>query len=51
LSYQEARIYHWNQQADRMIGLDNIPPELAVQQVINDEWVYPNDPRLAQMKN
>jgi len=51
LSYQEARIYHWNQQADRMIGLDNIPPELAVQQVINDEWVYPNDPRVAQMKN
>ena len=49
LSYQEARIYHWNQQADRMIGLDNIPPELAVEQVIHEDWVYPNDPRLAQI--
>ena len=47
LSYQEARIYHWNQFADRMIGIENIPPELRVQQVIGDEWIYPNDPRLA----
>ncbi len=30
LSYQEARIYHWNQFADRLIG---------------DEWIHPNDPR------
>lgn len=49
LSYQEARIYHWNQQADRMIGIDNIPEELRVAQVIGDEWIYPNDPRLEQM--
>ena len=47
LSYQEARIYHWNQNADRLIGLHRVPTELAVQQVIGDEWVYPNDPRLA----
>lgn len=47
LSYQEARIYHWNQAADRMIGSDNIPEELRVEQVIGDEWIYPNDPRLA----
>jgi phenylpropionate dioxygenase-like ring-hydroxylating dioxygenase large terminal subunit len=47
LSYQEARIYHWNQWADRMIGIGNIPPELRVQQVIGDEWMYPSDPRLA----
>ncbi len=46
LSYQEARIYHWNQQADRMIGIDNIPAELRVEQVIGDDWIYPNDPRL-----
>lgn len=46
LSYQEARIYHWNQNADRMIGLDKIPTELAVQQVIPEDWVYPNDPRV-----
>ncbi len=50
LSYQEARIYHWNQAADRMIGIDNVPPELRVAQVIGPEWVYPNDPRLAQME-
>ncbi len=50
LSYQEARIYHWNQWADRMIGIDNIPPELRVEQVIGDEWLYPNDPRVAQMQ-
>jgi phenylpropionate dioxygenase-like ring-hydroxylating dioxygenase large terminal subunit len=50
LSYQEARIYHWNEAADRMIGIDNIPEELRVAQVIGDEWIYPNDPRVEQMK-
>lgn len=49
LSYQEARIYHWNQMADRLIGIENIPPELRVEQVIGDEWIYPNDPRLAHI--
>ena len=49
LSYQEARIYHWNEAADRMIGVDNIPPELRVEQVIGDEWIFPNDPRRAQL--
>lgn len=49
LSYQEARIYHWNEAADRMIGIDNIPEELRVEQVIGEEWIYPNDPRLEQM--
>lgn len=49
LSYQEARIYHWNQFADRMIGIDNIPPELRVAQVLGNEWMYPNDPRVAQL--
>ena len=47
LSYQEARIYHWNQWADRMIGVDNVPEELRVPQVMGDEWLMPNDPRLA----
>jgi len=51
LSYQEARIYHWNQWADRMIGIENIPPELRVQQVIGDEWLFPNDPRVEEMKS
>jgi len=49
LSYQEARIYHWNQNADRMIGLDKVPGDLGVQQVIGDDWVHPNDPRLAHL--
>ncbi|MFK8050941.1 MAG: aromatic ring-hydroxylating dioxygenase subunit alpha [Halioglobus sp.] len=49
LSYQEARIYHWNEAADRMIGIDNIPPELRVEQIIGEQWIYPNDPRLDQM--
>ncbi len=47
LSYQEARIYHWHQFADRLIGADRIPPELRVAQVIGSEWIHPNDPRLA----
>ena len=49
LSYQEARIYHWNQAADRMIGIDNVPEELRVEQVIGDDWIYPNDPRVSQL--
>ena len=47
LSYQEARIYHWNQNADRMIGTDKIPAGLSVEQVIGEDWVHPNDPRVA----
>lgn len=50
LSYQEARIYHWNQWADRCIGIDNIPKELRVEQVIGDEWLMPNDPRLEEAR-
>jgi hypothetical protein len=49
LSYQEARIYWWNQSADALIGPENIPPELQVAPVIGREWVYPNDPRLAHL--
>jgi phenylpropionate dioxygenase-like ring-hydroxylating dioxygenase large terminal subunit len=49
LSYQEARIYHWNQQADRIIGVENVPKELRVAQVIGDDWMYPNDPRITEM--
>lgn len=47
LSYQEARIYHWHQAADELIGADDIPEDLRVARVIGDEWIYPNDPRLA----
>jgi hypothetical protein len=49
LSYQEARIYWWNQSADALIGPENIPPELRVAPVIGEEWIYPSDPRLAHL--
>jgi phenylpropionate dioxygenase-like ring-hydroxylating dioxygenase large terminal subunit len=49
LSYQEARIYHWHQAADAIIGAENIPPELRVAPVLGEEWVMPNDPRLAAL--
>ena len=49
LSYQEARIYSFHQSCDRMIGLNRVPDHLAVEQVITDEWVWPNEPREAQM--
>jgi len=49
LSYQEARIYHWHQSADRLIGIERIPKELRVEPVITDDWIYPNDPRLDQL--
>jgi hypothetical protein len=32
-----------------MISIDNIRDELRVQQVIRDDWIYPNDPRIAQL--
>jgi hypothetical protein len=50
LSYQEARIYSFHQSCDKMIGLDNVPKHLAVEQVIGEDWTYPNDPRVAQME-
>lgn len=33
-SYQERRIWHLHEQVDRMIGIDNIPPELRVEQLL-----------------
>ena len=50
LSYQEARIYSFHQTCDKMIGLNRVPEHLAVEQVIGEEWVWPNDPRTAQMQ-
>lgn len=50
LSYQEARIYSFHQTCDRMIGLDRVPPHLAVKQVIGKDWVWPNDPRISLME-
>ena len=50
LSYQEARIYSFHQNCDKMIGIENVPEDLRVKQVIGEEWTWPNDPRLAQME-
>jgi len=49
LNYQEARIYSFYQSCDTMIGLDNAPTHLAVQPAIDEEWTFPDDPRVAQM--
>ena len=49
LSYQEARIYSFHQSLDRMIGAGNVPAHLRVEPVIGADWVWPNEPRLAQM--
>jgi hypothetical protein len=34
INYQERRIWHFNEQIDRMIGIDRIPPELRVAQLL-----------------
>ena len=39
LSYQEARLYHWHQAVDAIIGVDRIPPELRVSPVIEPRWI------------
>jgi phenylpropionate dioxygenase-like ring-hydroxylating dioxygenase large terminal subunit len=36
INYQERRIYWLHEEIDRRIGADNVPPELAVQQVLSD---------------
>ncbi|MEL7199939.1 MAG: SRPBCC family protein [Pseudomonadota bacterium] len=49
LSYQEARIYSFHQSCDKMIGPANVPADLRVEQVIGDDWIWPNDPRRDEM--
>ena len=39
LSYQEARLYHWHQSVDALIGVDKIPTDLRVAPVIDPRWV------------
>ena len=39
LSYQEARLYHWHQAVDEIIGSEHIPPELRVAPVIEPGWI------------
>ena len=35
INYQERRIWHFHEQLDRMIGIDRIPPELRVAQLLD----------------
>lgn len=50
LSYQEARIYSFHQTCDKMIGIHNVPKDLRVEQVLGEDWIWPNDPRVEQMR-
>ncbi len=43
LSYQEARIYHWHQSIDAIIGVERIPAPLRVAPVIDEGWLHPLD--------
>ncbi len=38
LNYQERRIYHWHEELDRRVGIDRIPEQLRVPQLL-DNWV------------
>ena len=38
LNYQERRIYHWHEELDRRIGVERVPEQLRVAQVL-DGWV------------
>jgi nitrite reductase/ring-hydroxylating ferredoxin subunit len=43
LGYLEARLQHLNETLDNQIGVENVPPECRIEQVIGKEWVFPND--------
>jgi phenylpropionate dioxygenase-like ring-hydroxylating dioxygenase large terminal subunit len=43
LSYQEARIYHWHQAIDAVIGVERIAQPLRVAPVIDADWMHPRD--------
>ena len=47
LSYQERRIYWMHEEIDRRIGVDRIPPELRVEQLLGD-FIEPQDMEWAQ---
>ena len=39
LNDQERRIYHWHEELDRRIGLNQVPPESRVEQVLHEQDV------------
>jgi phenylpropionate dioxygenase-like ring-hydroxylating dioxygenase large terminal subunit len=46
LNYQERRLYYLNEEIDRVIGVDHIPPEWRVKRVL-DGWVEEPEGRRA----
>ena len=46
LGYQERRIYHWHEEADRLIGPERVPAALRVEPVLSPwrspGWVSPS---------
>lgn len=40
LNYQERRIYHWHEELDRRIGLDQVPVAARVEAVLSGHVVY-----------
>ena len=42
--------YAFHQSLDAMIGAANIPAGLGVEPVIGSEWIWPRDPRRAQLQ-
>jgi phenylpropionate dioxygenase-like ring-hydroxylating dioxygenase large terminal subunit len=43
LNYQERRIYHWHEELDRRIGIERVPAQLRVPQVL-ENWVVDSWP-------
>jgi nitrite reductase/ring-hydroxylating ferredoxin subunit len=41
LSYQERRIYHWHEELDRRMGLENVPAETKVEPMLDKYVVKP----------
>ena len=52
LGFEQVMSTSWRDRPiiDRMIGIENIPEELRVAQVISEDWIYPNDPRVDAMR-
>ena len=42
LNYQERRIYHWHEELDRRIGIEDVPENLRVQERLGG-WVETPD--------
>ncbi len=48
INYQERRIYWLHEEIDRRIGAENMPPELAVQQILSEFVEQPHHAQAAE---